>query len=82
MKAINTAKARQDFYNLMDEVISTSQSIQILGKHGRAVLVSIDDWNAIQETLYLLSIPNMREELLKGKNSQLDKRIQEDGIYR
>lgn len=79
MKVINITKARQDLYNLVDEAISTSQPIQILGKRGGAVLVSTEDWNAIQETLHLLSIPNMREELLEGINTPLDECVEDIG---
>lgn len=79
MKSINITKARQDLYNLVDEAIETSQPIQILGKRGGAVLVSTEDWNAIQETLHLLSIPNMREELLEGVNIPLDECVEDIG---
>ena len=40
--------------------------MQITGKRGNAVLVSEDDWRAVQETLYLVSIPGMRESILEG----------------
>lgn len=79
MKAINITKARQDLYNLVDETITTSQPIQILGKRGGAVLVSTEDWNAIQETLHLLSVPNMRDELLDGMNTPLDECVEDIG---
>jgi len=46
--------------------------VQITGKHGNAVLVSEEDWGLIQETLYLLSIPGMRESILKGIEEPLD----------
>ena len=79
MKAINITKARQDLYNLVDEAIQTSQPIQISGKRGGAVLISLEDWNAIQETLYLLSIPNMREQLLEGMKTPLDECVEDIG---
>ena len=40
--------------------------MQITGKRGNAVLISEDDWRAVQETLYLVSIPGMRESILEG----------------
>lgn len=79
MKTINITKARQDLYNLVDETVKTSQPIQILGKRGDAVLISLEDWNAIQETLYLLSIPNMREQLLEGIKTPLDECVEDIG---
>jgi len=49
--------------------------IQITGKRSNAVLVSEEDWNSIQETLFLLSIPGMRESIIKGKNEPIKKCI-------
>lgn len=79
MKTITITKARQDLYNLVDEASQTNQPIQILGRRGDAVLVSMDDWNAMQETLYLLSIPNMREDLLEGKNTAVSECTEDIG---
>lgn len=69
MKFINITSARNNLYNLIDQIINTSEPIQIIGKRGNAILISEDDWKAIQETLYLLNIPGMKEELIKGKNT-------------
>ena len=54
---------------LVDEVSAEHQPILITGKRFNAVLVGEDDWNSIQETLYLLSVPGMRESILKGMNT-------------
>jgi PHD/YefM family antitoxin component YafN of YafNO toxin-antitoxin module len=48
------------------ETASSHKPIIILGKRSNAVLVSEDDWRAIQETVYLLSIPRMRQSIRKG----------------
>ncbi len=79
MKTITITRARQDLYNLVDEATQTNQPIQILGKRGDVVLVSMEDWNAIQETLYLMSIPNMREQLLEGKNTPISECVEDIG---
>lgn len=66
MKTITASEARSNLYKLLDETAVTSEPIQITGKRTDAVLVSIDDWRAIEETLYLLSIPGMRASIRKG----------------
>jgi prevent-host-death family protein len=53
MKTITASEARTNLYKLIDETAVTSEPVQITGKRGDAVLISIDDWRAVQETLYL-----------------------------
>ncbi len=72
MKTISITKARSNLYKLIDEIIESRQPIQITGKRGNAILISEDDWRAIQETLYLLSIPGMRESIREGLNTPLE----------
>lgn len=64
MSTINITNARKDLYNLVESVNRYSEPILIVGKRGNAVLISEDDWNAIQETLYLNSIPGMTESII------------------
>ncbi len=71
MKTIPATKARQSLYRLMDEVAVTSEPVQITGRRQGAVLVSEEDWRAIQETLYLVSIPGMRASIRKGLKTPL-----------
>jgi len=66
MKTITASEARANLYKLIDETTATSQPVQINGKRAGAVLLSMSDWQAIQETLYLLSIPGMRASIRKG----------------
>jgi len=66
MTIIKSSDARSDLYNLIDETAKTHQPIVITGKRNNAVLVSESDWNAINETLYLLSVPGMRESIREG----------------
>lgn len=66
MKTISASEARANLYKLIDETVVTSEPVQITGKRSDAVLVSMGDWQAIQETLYLLSIPGMRASIRKG----------------
>jgi antitoxin YefM len=66
MLTLPATKARATLYSLIDQAAASHQPIQITGKRANAVLVSEEVWSAIQETLYLLSIPEMRESLKQG----------------
>ncbi|UJP04351.1 MAG: type II toxin-antitoxin system Phd/YefM family antitoxin [Nitrosomonas sp.] len=66
MTVLNATEARAKLYSLIDEAASTHQPILIRGKRSNAVLLSEEDWNAINETLHLLSIPGMRESIIEG----------------
>jgi len=77
MTILNATEARSKLHNLIDEAATTHRPIVITGKLGNAVLVSEEDWNAISETLYLLSVPGMRESLKAGMNEPLSECTQE-----
>jgi antitoxin YefM len=66
MTILNVTEARSKLYSLIDETQETHRPIIITGKRGNAVLVSEEDWNAITETLHLLSVPGMRESIKEG----------------
>ena len=73
MTTLTASKARARFYKLLDQTASSHEPIQITGKRTNAVLVSEEDWRSIQETLYLLSIPGMRESIRKGLKEPVEK---------
>lgn len=73
MKTISASIARANLYKLIDEAAVSAEPIQIAGKRKSVVLLSADDWAAVQETLYLLSIPGMRESIRKGLKTPLAK---------
>ena len=66
MPTFKVTDARARLYRLIDEAASSHEPIHITGKRANAVLLSEEDWQSIQETLYLLSIPGMRESIRKG----------------
>jgi len=72
MPTLTATEARSKFYRLIDETINTHQPIIITAKRGNAVLVSEEDWQSLQETLYLLSIPGMRESIREGLSTPVD----------
>ncbi len=72
MKTVSATTARSDIYGLIDSTLSSHEPIQITGKRGNAILVGESDWRAIQETLYLTSIPGMRDSLLEGRAEPIE----------
>lgn len=72
MTVLNATEARSKLYNLIDEASASHQPIVITGKRSNAVLVSEEDWNAISETLNLLSIPGMRESIKEGMETPIE----------
>ncbi len=71
MTTLTASQARTELYKLLDKVAISHEPIQITGKRNNAVLISEEDWSAIKETLYLLSIPKMRESIKKGLKAPL-----------
>ncbi len=71
MSILNASDARAKLYSLIDEAAESHQPIIITGKRNNAVLISEADWKAINETLFLLSIPGMRESIREGLNEDL-----------
>jgi prevent-host-death family protein len=63
MPTVTASQARANLYRLIDEAAQAHEPIVISGKRSSAVLVSAEDWRAIQETLYLLSVPGMRASI-------------------
>jgi prevent-host-death family protein len=66
MTILSATEARSNLYRLIDQTSSSHEPIIITGKRGNAVLLSEEDWKSIQETLFLLSIPGMRESIREG----------------
>ena len=72
MTILNVTEARANLYKLIDDTTASHEPVVITGKRGNAVLLAEDDWNAINETLHLLSVPGMRESILEGMQESID----------
>ena len=72
MSIVNATEARSKLYRLIDEAAQTHKPIVITGKRGNAVLLAETDWNAINETLYLVSVPSLRESIREGMRTGID----------
>jgi len=66
MSTLTASQARTNLFRLIDEAASSHEPIHITGKRNNAVLLSESDWSAVQETLYLLGVPGMRESIREG----------------
>ena len=73
MTTITATEARRQLYSLLDDVADSHEPIQIAGRRNSAVLLSEEDWRSVQETLYLTSIPGMRNSIRKGLRTPIAK---------
>jgi prevent-host-death family protein len=72
MAGITATEARSNLYRLIDETAASHEPVIILGKRNNAILISEEDWSAVQETLYLLSAPGIRESIREGMETPVD----------
>lgn len=79
MNMLTVSQARSNLYQLLDQTAQTHEPVVITGKRNNAVLVSEEDWAALQETLYLLSVPGMRESIREGMNTPTEACSEEPG---
>ena len=72
MTSISITKARAKLNQIVSEVNESSQPITITNNRGKnAVLIGEEDWKAIQETLYLNSIPGISQNILASKEKEI-----------
>jgi antitoxin YefM len=79
MATFSASEARKRFYKLVKEVKETHEPVQIVGRKNSAILIAEEDWRAIQETLYFMSIPGMRKSIIDGLNTPLEETDEEPG---
>jgi prevent-host-death family protein len=77
MTTLSVSEARSNLYRLIDETAMSHQPVVITGKRHNAVLVSAEDWESIQETMHLVSIPGMRESIRDGLATPVDQCVKE-----
>ena len=80
MTNTNITNFRRDIYELLKQTIKFNEPINISTKDGNAVLISESDYNGLMETLYLTSIPKMKEKLIKGKNISKEECVSEEEV--
>lgn len=79
MQRMNASEAREKLYRLLDETAAAHEPTLITGPRSNAVLVGEEDWNSIQETLHLLSVPGMRESIREGLATPVEECEKEPG---
>lgn len=72
MTSLKVSEARANLYKLIDQTAKSHKPVLINGKRNNAVLISEQDWDAIQETLHLVSIPGMAESIKEGLQTPID----------
>ncbi len=80
MTTITITNFRKNIYSLVENAVKFNEPVNITTKDGNAVMISEDEYNGLIETLYLTSIPGMREKLTKGLNTPLDETISEEEV--
>ena len=80
MDILSASQARANLFKLLEKVNQESKPCIITSRKGDGVLISKDDWDSIQETLYLQSIPGMRESIIEGMNTPLSECVSEEEL--
>ena len=80
MTNINVTSFRKDIYKLLDTTIKYNEPINISTKNGNAVVLSEEDYNNLMETLYIESIPGLKEDIIKGMKEDIEDCIDEDEV--
>lgn len=71
MTTLTATQARANLFKLLDQAAESHRPIQITGRRNNGVLISEEDFHAMQETLHLLAVPGMKASLLKAKKAPL-----------
>ena len=71
-KVISASQARANIYNLIDETAQNHEPVLITGKRNNVVMLSREDWNAIEETLYLNTIPHLATSIQNAMSTSDD----------
>lgn len=80
MESVNVTSLRKNLYSLLDKTIRFNEPLSVSTKSGKAVIVSEDDYNDLMETLYVSSVPHMREKIIEGLNTPLSDCVSENEV--
>ncbi|RQD68596.1 MAG: type II toxin-antitoxin system Phd/YefM family antitoxin [Tindallia sp. MSAO_Bac2] len=76
----NATNFRKNLFSILEQTIKYNEPVNIVTKDGNAVIISEDDYKGLMETLYLCSIPTMRQQIMEGLQSPLEECIPEDEV--
>ena len=80
MNTINITNFRKDIYELLEQTIKYNKPITVSTKNGNAIVLSEEDYNNLMETLYISSIPGLKEEIIDAMNAPLEEFVSEDEV--
>lgn len=80
MTTTNITNFRKNAFNYVEQTIRYNEPLNISTKEGNAVLLSEEDYSGIMETLYLVSMPGMREKIMEGMNAPLEDCVDEAAV--
>lgn len=82
MTTVNVTNFRKDIYSLLEQIIRFNEPINISTKNGNAVVLSEEDYNSLMETLYIMSVPNLKDEIIERANDMAENFVSEDEVER
>ncbi len=80
MTNTNVTNFRKNIFSLLEQTIKYNEPVNISTKDGNAVVISEEDYNGLMETLYLSSVPGLREDIIEGLNTPIEECIKEDEV--
>ncbi len=80
MTNINVTNFRKDIYTLLEQTINFNEPINISTKNGNAVVLSEEDYNSLMETVYIMSVPGLKDEILKRANDEENEFVSEEEV--
>lgn len=82
MNIYTTTQARAKLFHLIDETNHTHEPIYIKGKRGDAVIMSKEDYESIQETLYLQSVPGLADKILEASKEPIEECLDHKDVWK
>ena len=80
MDVICVNEAQKHLDTVINNLVKSHAPVIITGNENQAVLISLEDWNAIQETLYLLQMPGLQEDILEGMRTLVEKCVTKEEL--
>jgi len=80
MTNTNITNFRKNIYEMLETTIEYNEPINISTKKGNAVVLSEEDYNNLMETLYIMSVPRLKDEILSRGNDKEEEFVSEDEV--
>ena len=80
MKSVNITNFRKNIYEIVEEILKYNEPVNISTKNGNVIIISEDDYNALLETLYIETVPGLKEKILDGAKEPLEDSLDENEV--